>query len=80
MPWCTWGPESGGDYRARNRSSTAGGKYQIIDSTWWANGGTHYPVRHPAAAAPPLEQEKVARRVLASSGPGAWKNGNPPCG
>ena len=74
MPWCTWGPESGGNYRARNRVSTAGGKYQIIDSTWYAYGGSRYYDRHPAAAAPPLEQERVARRVLRGQGLGAWVN------
>jgi muramidase (phage lysozyme) len=74
MPWCTWGPESGGSYTARNPSSTAGGKFQIIDSTWYANGGGRYNDSHPAAAAPPLEQERVARNVLASQGLGAWVN------
>lgn len=74
MPYCTWGPESGGSYTARNPSSTAGGKYQILDSTWYANGGGRYYDSHPAAAAPPLEQERVARNVLASQGLGAWVN------
>lgn len=74
MPYCTWGPESGGDYTARNSSSTAGGKYQILASTWYAYGGSHYNDSHPAAVAPPLEQERVARRVLASQGLGAWVN------
>lgn len=74
MPYCTWGPESGGSYTARNPISSAGGKYQIIDGTWYANGGSHYADSHPAAAAPPLEQELVARNVLASQGPGAWVN------
>lgn len=74
MPWCTWGPESGGSYTARNPVSSAGGKFQIIDSTWYANGGSYYADSHPAAAAPPLEQEKVGRNVLASQGLGAWVN------
>lgn len=74
MPDCTWVGESGGNYRARNPSSTAGGKYQIIDSTWYANGGGRYRDSHPAAVAPPLEQERVARRVRASQGLAAWVN------
>lgn len=84
MPYCTFANESGppsprnpewsGDrYRAKNSTSTAGGKYQIIDSTWFANGGSYQgKVRHPAAYAPPLEQERVGRNVLASQGIDAW--------
>lgn len=75
MPWCTWGPESGGSYTARNPSSTAAGKYQMLDTTFHANGGYDYPNQtHDAALAPPLEQERVARNVLASQGLGAWVN------
>jgi hypothetical protein len=80
MPYCTWAYESGtwgspwrrSRYRARNSQSTAGGKFQIIDRTWFAYGGRPNGDRYPAAAAPPLEQEKIARRVLASQGLGAW--------
>ncbi len=80
MPFCTWHRESGAHwgewawqrYRARNPSSTAGGKFQIIDDTWHANGGKRYGSRHPAALAPPVEQERIARRVLRSQGLGAW--------
>src|SRR4051794_36701718 len=42
LPYCTWGPESGGDYGAYNSSSGAAGKFQIIPSTWSAFGGTKY--------------------------------------
>lgn len=69
LPPCTWAPESGGDYHAYNASSGAGGKYQIIPSTWRANGGTGSPQN-----APPAEQERVAARVYDSQGPGAWVN------
>lgn len=69
MPACTWVPESGGSYTARNPSG-AGGKYQIMPSTWAAYGGTG----RNAADAPPAEQEAVARRVLAGQGLGAWVN------
>lgn len=69
MPDCTWRPESGGSYTARNASG-AGGKYQIMPGTWKANGGTGAN----AADAPPAEQEAVARRVMATQGPSAWVN------
>lgn len=69
MPDCTWKPESGGSYTARNPSG-AGGKYQIMPSTWAANGGSG----SNAADAPPAEQEAVARRVMATQGPSAWVN------
>lgn len=69
MPDCTWKPESGGSYTARNPSG-AGGKYQIMPGTWKANGGTGAN----AADAPPAEQEAVARRVMATQGRGAWVN------
>lgn len=64
--------ESGGDFRARNSISSAGGAYQILDTTWYANGGTHYADSHPAAVAPPDEQHEVAHRVWVTSGAGAW--------
>lgn len=73
MPWCTWGPESGGDWTARNPSSSAGGRYQIIASTWYAMGGpATWDSRWPAAAARPLIQERIARRVLHRQGLHAW--------
>lgn len=64
--------ESGGNFRAKNPSSTAGGAYQIIDDTWYAYGGSRYDVRHPAAAAPPIEQHEIAGRIWRGSGAGAW--------
>lgn len=69
LPSCTWVPESGGDYGARGPGG-AGGKYQIIPSTWKANGGS----TANAADASPAEQEAVAARVMASQGPSAWVN------
>ena len=80
MPYCTWAYESGtwgspwrhSRYRARNSQSTAGGKFQILDRTWYAFGGSHYRDSHPAAVASPLEQEKIARRVLDGQGIHAW--------
>ena len=59
--------ESGGNYRALNPSSMAGGAYQIIPSTWHAYGGTGYA--HQASKA---EQDRIAAMIWADVGPGAW--------
>lgn len=66
--WC----ESGGSYTARNPSSTAGGKYQILDSSWLAYGGKPYADGQPAAVAPPAEQDRVASAIWADVGASAW--------
>ena len=60
--------ESGGNYRALNRSSMAGGAYQIIPSTWRAYGGRG-PYAHQASKA---EQDRVAAIIWREDGPGAW--------
>ena len=60
--------ESGGNYRALNRSSMAGGAYQIIPSTWRAYGGSG-PYAHQASKA---EQDRVAAIIWREDGPGAW--------
>lgn len=83
MPRCTWEPESSWDpatganyfgrpwargrYRVRNPHSTAGGKFQILYSTWLGHGGKPHG---NAAYAPPLEQETIARRIPL----GQWAN------
>ena len=59
--------ESGGDYRALNPSSGAGGAYQILPSTWRAYGGKGLP--HQASKA---EQDRIAAMIWRDSGPGAW--------
>ena len=69
MPTCTWEPESGGDWSAVNSSSGAGGRYQILPSTWAAYGGTGAP-----QDASPAEQTAVAERILQSVGTSAWVN------
>jgi Transglycosylase-like domain len=69
LPTCTWVPESGGDWNAVNPSSRAGGRYQIMPSTWTANGGTGLP-----QDASPAEQTRVAENILRSQGSGAWAN------
>jgi Transglycosylase-like domain len=69
LPTCTWAPESGGNWNAANPSSGAGGRYQILPSTWAANGGTG-----PPQDASPAEQTRVAENILHSQGPSAWAN------
>jgi Transglycosylase-like domain len=69
LPTCTWLPESGGDWRAVNPSSGAGGRYQIMPSTWAAYGGTGLP-----QDASPAEQTAVAERIMQTQGPSAWVN------
>ena len=59
--------ESGGNYRALNPSSGAGGAYQIIPSTWRAYGGQGLP--HEASKA---EQDRIAAIIWREDGPGAW--------
>lgn len=59
--------ESGGNYRALNPSSGAGGAYQIIPSTWRAYGGRGLP--HQASKA---EQDRIAAIIWENDGPGAW--------
>jgi septal ring factor EnvC (AmiA/AmiB activator) len=60
--------ESGGNYRALNPSSMAGGAYQIIPSTWRAYGGEG-PYAHLASKA---EQDRIAAIIWREDGPGAW--------
>lgn len=67
LPYCTWGPESGGNWQAKNPTSTAGGYYQIIDSTWHAFGGPDYPGTHDAAQAPPALQMQIAAAIADDS-------------
>jgi septal ring factor EnvC (AmiA/AmiB activator) len=59
--------ESGGNYRAYNPSSGAGGAYQIIPSTWRAYGGRG--LAHQASKA---EQDRIARLIWENDGPNAW--------
>jgi peptidoglycan hydrolase CwlO-like protein len=59
--------ESGGNYRALNPSSGAGGAYQILPSTWRAYGGQGLP--HEA---PPAEQDRITAMIWRDSGPSAW--------
>jgi hypothetical protein len=83
LPACTWERESGWPglspwsprrYRARNMQSTAGGKFQMLDTSAHATGIPDYPGTHDAAQAPPLMQEKAARVLFRIQGPRAWVN------
>jgi septal ring factor EnvC (AmiA/AmiB activator) len=60
--------ESGGNYRALNESSMAGGAYQIIPSTWQAYGGSGQ-YAHQASKA---EQDRIAGLIWEDVGPSAW--------
>ena len=59
--------ESGGNYRALNPSSGAGGAYQILPSTWRAYGGHGLPNEASKA-----EQDRIAAIIWREDGPGAW--------
>jgi hypothetical protein len=59
--------ESGGDYHAVNCSSTASGKYQVLDSTWAGFGGYAR-----AVDAPPEIQNEWARQAREAAGCRPW--------
>lgn len=61
--------ESGGNYHAQNSSSTASGKYQFINGTWKAYGGS----TARAKDASPAEQDVVFERAFAAEGTGPWE-------
>ncbi len=76
--WGFWGPrirgcESGSGptslagYTAQNRTSTASGAYQFLDSTWG-----HYKGYAKARLAPPEVQEEKAYLAFASRGTRPW--------
>jgi hypothetical protein len=61
--------ESGGDPTAVSPSGQYRGKYQFSRATWRAMGGKGDP-----AAAPEAVQDRLAAKLLATQGPGAWPN------
>jgi peptidoglycan hydrolase CwlO-like protein len=67
IPYAIVQCESGGQNLPPN-SAGASGYYQIIPSTWAAYGGTG-PAAYLTSKA---EQDAVARRIWAGSGPSAW--------
>jgi hypothetical protein len=77
--------ESGGDYTAAARSSTASGAYQFLDSTWNGHGG----YQRARDAPPPVQDAKAAEwaaAILARNGgavasvPVSWYIGHVPVG
>ena len=71
--WAMAGQESGWDYYARNRSSGAFGKYQIMPFNWPNWAGKYLGDRH--ADQTPYNQEKVASGKIADlyRWLGSWK-------
>lgn len=63
--------ESGGDPTAENPTSTASGKYQIIDSTWALYGGPELTGVYHASQASVADQLTIAERI-AQDGLQAW--------
>ena len=59
--------ESGGDYGAVNSSSGARGAYQLMPSTYYANGGD--------GSWSPADQDRVAAKVYAEQGAAPWECG-----
>lgn len=74
FPTVDWAPiiacESGGNPAAQNRSSTASGLFQFLDSSWAAYGGLRFGRR--AKDASPAEQQEIADRAFAQSGLSPW--------
>lgn len=60
--------ESGGRYDARNRRSTASGKYQFLNTTW----AGRYGVKR-AYLATPEQQEQAAMELYVASGLQPWR-------
>jgi hypothetical protein len=82
--------ESGGDYTAQNKSSSASGAYQFIDKTWKTRAeaaGVDTKLYPRAKDAPPEIQDKVADAYITeilkqvngdvSKVPVVWYTGNP---
>lgn len=69
---CVRQRESGGDYRAVNRSSGAGGAYQFLPSTWQGSGAAARTGVPRAEMASPAQQDAEAARLYASSGRSPW--------
>jgi muramidase (phage lysozyme) len=59
--------ESGGNYRAVNSSTGAGGAYQIMPSTWHAYGGKGMPQNGSKQ-----EQDAIALKIYKSQGSSPW--------
>lgn len=70
--------EAGGNYGAVNSSGRYRGAYQFSRTTWNSIARRHYPHLSGAdpAAASPVDQDRMARALWATSGRGQW----PHCG
>jgi resuscitation-promoting factor RpfA len=79
QPTVNWQPiiqcESGGNPAAQNRSSTASGLFQFLDSSWAAYGGREFAPRAKLATA--AEQTIVADRAYARAGLTPWTESRP---
>ena len=70
---CVRRHESGGDYTAKNPSSTASGAYQFLDSTWRTVSAQAGHGGYPSArSAPPWVQDAVALHTLNTVGKSPW--------
>lgn len=78
-PTVNWEPiiqcESGGNPAAQNRSSSASGLFQFLDSSWAAYGGREFASRAKLATA--AEQTIVADRAYAQAGLTPWTESRP---
>lgn len=59
--------ESGGNYAAQNKRSTASGAYQVLNGTWGGYGGYSRAGDAPAAV-----QDKFAGELYAKHGSSPW--------
>lgn len=61
--------ESGGSYTAENPTSTASGKYQIVDGTWDGYGG----YSHASDAPPHVQDARAAQIWNGGKGKNHWR-------
>ncbi len=66
--------ESHGNYGIVSASGKYRGAYQFSQSTWNSVARSHYPFLHGVdpAKARPWDQDRMARALWATAGPGQW--------
>ncbi len=70
---CVRRHESGGNYQAKNPTSTASGAYQFLDSTWRTmSARAGHSGWGSARYAPPAVQDSVAQFTVDSGWASAW--------